>query len=82
MDSVTLADEYESVEDIAEQVIEGVAEVVGMSPGEIEEIPVTAIDEVEMPRAVANDGELSQEEWDMLRRRIRFAVEDQGYQVD
>lgn len=80
-DDVTLTDGYNSVEDIATHVIEGSAEAQDCTTEELEEIPITAIDEVEMSKAIENDDEISQESWDYMRRAIKVEVEHRGYNI-
>lgn len=81
-DEVELADEYETVEDIAEAVIEKSAEAQDVSKDGLDTIIINAIDEAEMPLAIENSDEISQESWDRMRYLIKREVQAKGYRVD
>jgi hypothetical protein len=79
---IEFTDGYNSVSDIAEAVVQGCAEAQNCATEDVEIVPITAIDEVEMDRALKNPDEVSQEQWDTLRRRIREEVMTLGPRVD
>lgn len=79
---VKLAKGYDSVEDIADQVIENSADAQGCTTDELEVIPITAIDEAEMPEAIENADSISQDSWDSMRDLIRSEVASNGYNVN
>lgn len=81
-EDVTLAEEYNSVEDIAQSVIEYSAEAQNVSQAELDIIPITAIDEAEMPRAIENPDDISQNSWDRMRDLIKGTVESKGFSVN
>jgi hypothetical protein len=84
MTDIELSDSYDSVEDIATSVIEKTKEAQNCSKEELKDksIPVSAIDEAEMPLAIENDAEISQEKWDTLRSQIAAEIQSRGYIVD
>lgn len=73
-DEVVLSDGYNSVRDIAEKVVEKTAEAQDVPVEELETVPVTAIDEAEMPEAIENSKEVSQETWDLIRSLVQSEV--------
>jgi hypothetical protein len=79
---IEYADGYSSIADIADAVINNCAEAQGCEPGKVEVVPITAIDEVEMDRALENPAELSEHEWDTLRDQISAEVMSRGPHVD
>lgn len=80
-DDIILADGYDSVEDIATQVINNSAKAQDCNKDELEIIPITAIDEAEMPTAIENADDISQNSWDTMRDLIKGEVQSQGYDV-
>lgn len=81
VDSIEFSEGYSSVNDIAEAVIENTAKAQGVETDSLEQIPITAIDEAEMPKAIENDSEINQELWDKIRTQIRATIEEKGYVV-
>lgn len=71
-----LTEEYDDVEDIATSVIEGCKEA---QDTEEPRIPITAIDEAELPKALVDD--VSQDTWDWYRQQVKVAVMEKGYDV-
>lgn len=81
-EDVELAEGYDSITDIAEQVIENSAEAQNVSVDDLDSVPITAIDEAEMPKAIENDKDISQASWDRMRDLISGAVELEGVTVN
>ena len=84
-EEVAFTEEYDDVEDVVDRIVEQTAEAQDMTEEGLREdgvIPITAIDEAEMPRALANPNNVSQETWDALRAFLRTEVEARGYTVD
>lgn len=80
-DEVELSEEYDSFEDVVQEVIRGSAEAQGLNEEMLETIPITAIDEAVMPEAIENDRQISQETWDNMRSLIRSEVSARGYTI-
>lgn len=74
--------EFDSISDIAQSVVEEVADAQDVSTDEVDIVPVTAIDEAAMPRALVDPDSLPQAEWDNLRRAITAEVEALGPRVN
>jgi hypothetical protein len=75
-------DGFGSVDDIAEYVIEACCDAQGVSRDELEVVPVQAIDEDAMDRALTTSSTAPndwnddlQREWDLLRDAIAASVE-------
>lgn len=81
-ESYEFTDAYESIDDIATGVIEGCADAQETTVEELENIPVAAVDEVEMDKALKDPDSLTQEEWDSLRARICRVIQARGYHID
>lgn len=79
---IVFAEGYQGIEDIADAVIQNASEAQDVPVEELSVIPVPAIDEAEMPRAIKNDRKIPQETWDVCRRRVISEIQSKGYTVD